>query len=58
MILDKAKALVAAAVAFGASWAAAKWGFQLPEDTQVWIASTITALLTGAFTWLTPNAQS
>lgn len=54
-MLDKAKALVAAGVAFGASWIAARWGLNVPEDAQVWIASAITALITGAMTWAVPN---
>lgn len=55
MLLDKAKALVAAIIAFAASYVAVKWGFNVPEDAQVWIASAITGLLSGFFTWLVPN---
>lgn len=55
MILDKAKALVAAIVAFAASYVAIKFGFNIPEDAQIWIASAITGLLGGFFTWLVPN---
>lgn len=56
MILDKAKALVAALVGFIASYIAVKFGFNVPEEAQVWIASAITGVLTGFFTWLTPNS--
>lgn len=56
MILDKAKALVAAIIAFAASYVAVKFGFNIPEDAQVWIASAITGALSGVFTWLVPNA--
>lgn len=55
MLMDKAKALVAAVIGFGASYLAVKFGFNIPEDAQVWIASAITGLLTGAITWLVPN---
>ena len=58
MILDKAKALVAAIVGFGASYAAIKFGFNIPEDAQVYAAATISGLLTGFFTWLVPNTPS
>lgn len=58
MFLDKAKALVAAVVGFAASYVAVKFGFTVPEESQVWIASAITALLTGFFTWLVPNKTS
>jgi hypothetical protein len=55
MILDKAKALVAAIIGFAASYIAVKFGFNIPEDAQIWIASAITGALTGVFTWLVPN---
>ena len=58
MFLDKAKALIAALVGFIASYVAVKFGFSVPDDAQVWIASAITALLTGFFTWLVPNKTS
>jgi len=56
MILDKAKALVAAIIGFVATYVAIKFGFNIPEDAQVWIASAITGLLGGFFTWLVPNS--
>lgn len=55
VILDKAKALVAALIGFVASYIAVKFGFNVPEEAQTWIVTAIVGLLTGFFTWLTPN---
>lgn len=57
-MFDKAKALVAAVVGFAASYFAVKFGLNIPEDAQVWVASTITAALAGFFTWLVPNTPA
>lgn len=54
-MLDKAKALVAAIVGFAAAYITVKFGLTIPEDTQVWIAGAVTAVLSGFFTWLVPN---
>lgn len=53
MILDKAKALVAAAVAFGATWAATKFGFELSPEIQ----GTIVGIITSLFVYFTPNKE-
>lgn len=56
MILDKAKALVAAGVAFGASIIATKWGLDVPLSLQTFLVDAAVGVLAGFFTWAVPNA--
>ncbi len=51
-ILEKAKAIVAAVVAFGATWVAQKWGFDISAEMQ----GTIVAAITAVFVYIVPNA--
>lgn len=54
-LLNSAKALIAAAVAFLSTLAAAHFGFEIPADLQVWVVSLIVGAVSGALTWLVPN---
>lgn len=57
-LLGSAKALVAAVVGFAATYISVKFGLNIPEDAQVWVAALITSAITGAVTWLVPNKEA
>jgi hypothetical protein len=57
MILDKAKAFVAAGLAFGASFIATKWGLEVPVSLQTLLVDALVGLIAGLGTWAVPNAK-
>lgn len=52
-ITDKAKAIVGAVVAFGATWVAKKWGFDISAEMQ----ATIVAAIMGLVVYFVPNSK-
>lgn len=50
-----AKAWVAATVALVGAYVTAKWGFEVPMDSQGWIVAAVWSAVSGGLTWLVPN---